>query len=345
MRLADFDYALPPELIAQRPAEPRDSSRLLVLSRDSGAVEHRAFRDIADYLRPSDLLVINTTKVVPARLLGRKRGSGAAAEIFLLRRMEDGRWSCLVRPGRRLRPGSEVELGDGRLVARIAEYQDQGRRVAEFRHDGAAVAPDGFVGLLERYGHTPLPPYIARQDGPADRQRYQTVYARQPGAVAAPTAGLHFTPGLLDVLRAKGIVVAEVLLHVGWGTFKSVEAEDIRRHRMDEEFYRIGPETTALLRRARAEGRRIIAVGTTTVRALESHAASGSTEDWTGIFIHPPYGFRMVDGLVTNFHLPKSTLLMLVSAFAGVENVRNAYAEAVRERYRFYSYGDAMLII
>lgn len=344
-RLADYDYALPPELIAQRPAEPRDSSRLLVLRRGGGAVEHRAFRDIAGLLRPTDLLVVNTTKVVPARLLGRKRGSGAESEIFLLRQTADGRWSCLVRPGRRLRPGAEIDLGDGRLVARIAAYQEQGRREVEFRYDGATPAPDRFAALLERYGHTPLPPYIARPDGAADRRRYQTVYANEPGAVAAPTAGLHFTPELLDAIRARGVALAEVLLHVGWGTFRTVAAEDIRQHRMDEEYYRIGPDTADALVRARREGRRIVAVGTTTVRALESYAATGNTEDWTGIFIHPPHEFKLVDGLVTNFHLPKSTLLMLVSAFAGIEPVRQAYAEAVRERYRFYSYGDAMLII
>lgn len=345
MRLADFDYALPPELIAQRPAEPRDSSRLLVLRRQDGAIEHRAFRDIVGYLRPSDLLVVNATRVVPARLLGRKRGSGAESEIFLLRRMEDGRWSCLVRPGRRLRPGAEVELGDGRLVARIAAYQEQGRRMVEFRYDGAAPAPQRFMALLERYGHVPLPPYIARQDGPGDRQRYQTVYAAEPGAVAAPTAGLHFTPELIAQIKGMGVTVLDLLLHVGWGTFKGVEAEDVRRHRMDAEYYRIAPEVADPLQRAKAEGRRIIAVGTTTTRALESFAATGRTEDWTEIFIYPPYRFKLVDGLVTNFHLPKSTLLMLVSALAGIGNIRLAYAAAVRERYRFYSYGDAMLII
>ncbi len=338
MRLSDFDYDLPPELIARRPAEPRDSSRLLVLRRDSGAVEHRFFRDIAGYLRPSDLLVINTTRVVPARLLGRKKGTGGEAEIFLLRRIGGDTWSCLVRPGRRLQPGAEVEIGGGRLAARILQRQDQGRRLVEFRHDG------DFFGALDEVGHVPLPPYIARPDGPGDRQRYQTVYAGEPGAVAAPTAGLHFTPELLAAIRGGGVEIANVLLHVGWGTFKAVAAADIRQHRMDEEYYRIDAATAKLLDKAKADGRRIVAVGTTTTRALESYGATGKNEDWTGIFIHPPYRFRLVDVLITNFHLPKSTLLMLVSAFAGVEKVRNAYAEAVRERYRFYSYGDAMLI-
>ncbi|HTY07699.1 MAG TPA: tRNA preQ1(34) S-adenosylmethionine ribosyltransferase-isomerase QueA [Candidatus Edwardsbacteria bacterium] len=339
MKLSDFDYQLPPGLIAQKPAEPRDGSRLMVLHRDSGAVEHAVFRDIARYLRPDDLLVVNNTKVMPARLLGRKSGSGGEVEILLLRRVEGGTWSCLVRPGRRLRPGAEVEIGDGKLRARILQYQDRGRRLVEFRHDG------DFFAVLEEVGHVPLPPYIARGDAPADRQRYQTVYAREAGAVAAPTAGLHFTPELLAQVKSKGVEVLDVLLHVGWGTFKSVEADDVRQHRMDAEYYRIPDQTAAALKVAQAGGRRIVAVGTTTTRALESFAASGKTEDWTEIFIYPPYRFQLVGALVTNFHLPKSTLLMLVSAIAGAENIRKAYAEAIRERYRFYSYGDAMLII
>ena len=339
MRLSNFDYQLPPELIAQTAAEPRDGSRLMMLRKHSGAIEHAVFRDIARYLRPDDLLVVNNTKVMPARLLGRKAGTGGEVEIFLLRRVGDGRWSCLVRPGRRLQPGAEVEIGGGRLVARIAAYQDQGRRLVEFRHDG------DFFDVLERVGHVPLPPYIARQDTPPDRERYQTVYAREAGAVAAPTAGLHFTLELMAKIRASGITVLEVLLHVGWGTFKSVEADDIRQHKMDAEYYRIDPAAADQLQRAKADGRRIIAVGTTTTRALESYAQSGKTEDWTEIFIYPPYQFKLVDALVTNFHLPKSTLLMLVSALAGAENIKHAYTEAVRERYRFYSYGDAMLII
>lgn len=339
MRLSDFDYILPPELIAQYPAEPRDSSRLMVVRRGSGQIEHRRFADIVEYLGSNDLLVVNNTKVVSARLLGRKAGTGGEVEIFLLRPMGDGTWSCLVRPGRRLQPGAEVEIGGGKLMARIIACQDQGRRLVAFRHDG------GFFDVLEQVGHVPLPPYIARRDAPPDRDRYQTVYAKEPGAVAAPTAGLHFTPELMAKIKTKGVNVLKVLLHVGWGTFKAVEADDIRSHKMDTEYYRIDPATAEQLQRARMEGRRIVAVGTTTTRALESFAQSGKTEDWTGIFIYPPYQFKLVDALVTNFHLPRSTLLMLVSALAGADLIKRAYAEAVKEGYRFYSYGDAMLII
>lgn len=338
MRLSEFDYHLPKELIAQRPSEQRDRSRLLVLHKTSGRIEHRRFADIVEYLRPADRLVINTTKVMPARLVGRKLGTGGEAEIFLLRQVSENTWLCLVRPGRRLMPGAVVEFGQGELTGRIAEYKGQGRRLVEFTFEGE------FSAGLEKVGHVPLPPYIARADEAPDRARYQTVYARETGAVAAPTAGLHFTPELLAGIRGKGVSVLDVLLHVGWGTFKAVEAEDIRRHQMDEEYFLIPDETVAAVERARSEGSRTIAVGTTTVRALESYALTGKTDDWTRIFIYPPHDFKLVDALVTNFHLPKSTLLMLVSAFAGVGNIRNAYAEAIRERYRFYSYGDAMLI-
>ena len=339
MKLSDFNYHLPPELIAKRPVEPRDSSRLMILHRTTGLIEHRLFRDISDYLRPDDLLVVNNTKVLPARLLGRKAGTGGQAEILLLRKVEGDTWSCLVRPGRRLRPGAEIEIGGGRLVARIVAYQDQGRRLVTFRHDG------DFLKVLEQVGHVPLPPYILRPDVEADRSRYQTVYAKEAGAVAAPTAGLHFTPELMARIKSSGVAVLEVLLHVGWGTFKSVEVEDIRQHKMDAEYYRIDPQVADLLRPAKARGHRIVVVGTTTTRALEAYALSGKTEDWTEIFIYPPYRFKLIDALVTNFHLPKSTLLMLVSALAGMDLIKRAYAEAVRERYRFYSYGDAMLII
>jgi S-adenosylmethionine:tRNA ribosyltransferase-isomerase len=343
-KLSDFDYDLPSGLIAQQPVEPRDASRLMVLHRPTGLIEHRFFCDISDYLKPDDLLVVNNTKVVPARLLGRKAGTGGQVEILLLRRVESDTWSCLVRPGRRLRVGSSVEFNCG-LSAEILGVQDGGRRLVGFRLDGGKITGEDLVPILEKVGHVPLPPYIDRPDEKADRERYQTIYAQEPGAVAAPTAGLHFTPELMAKIRAMGVAVAEILLHVGWGTFKSVEAEDIKQHRMDAEYYRIGSAVADQLRQAKAGGSRIVAVGTTTTRALEAYAHSGKTEDWTEIFIYPPYQFKLVDALVTNFHLPKSTLLMLVSALAGTELIKQAYAEAVRERYRFYSYGDAMLIV
>lgn len=339
LRLSDFDYHLPPELIAQRPAERRDGSRLLVLHRENGRIEHRQFGDIVLFLKPDDLLVLNATKVIPARLLGRKSGSGGQAELLLLRRRSDKQWECLVKPGRRLMPGARIEFAEGPMTAEILENQGRGRRLVSFDFLG------DFFGLLDRAGHVPLPPYIGRGDEPEDRERYQTVYARDPGSVAAPTAGLHFTPEILERAREKGVGVLEVVLHVGWGTFKEVEAVDIRQHRMEEEYYRIDAAAAEEIYRARDEGRRIVAVGTTAVRALESFARSGKHEGWTEIFIHPPCGFNLVGALVTNFHLPRSTLLMLVSALAGVENIRKSYAEAIREGYRFYSYGDAMLII
>lgn len=343
-RLSDFDYQLPPELIAQHPAEPRDSSRLMVIRRDTAEIEHRRFHEIIEFLKPQDLLVLNNTKVVPARLLGRKRGSPGEAEIFLLRQTEGDLWSCLVRPGRRLRPGSVVEFEEG-LAAEIREYQEKGRRLVEFTRDGKPLSREDLIPILEKVGHVPLPPYISRPDGEKDRDRYQTVYARQAGAVAAPTAGLHFTPHLLESIKRRKTEIREIMLHVGWGTFKPVETEDIRRHRMDEEYYRIDQDTAGELSSARSSGKRIVAVGTTTVRALESFFKTGKNEDWTDIFIYPPYRFGLTDGLVTNFHLPRSTLLMLVSAFAGIDIIKRAYIEAIRERYRFYSYGDAMLII
>ncbi len=343
MKLSDFEYQLPPELIAQHPAEPRDSSRLMVVHRRSGRIEHRIFRDIAGYLGPEDLLVLNNTKVIPARLMGVKVGSRSRAEIFLLRSLEGGFWSCLARPGRRLRTGSMVEFESG-LSAEVRETREKGQRVVEFKLSGRPIGKEELIRTLEKIGRVPLPPYISRPDNKADRQRYQTVYAREAGAVAAPTAGLHFTAELMEKIESQGTRICELLLHVGWGTFKSVEAEDIRSHRMDEEYYRIEEQVAEELRSAREGGGRIVAVGTTTVRALESFASTGKTEGWTDIFIHPPHVFRLADALVTNFHLPRSTLLMLVSAFAGEDLIKQAYAEAVKEGYRFYSYGDAMLI-
>jgi S-adenosylmethionine:tRNA ribosyltransferase-isomerase len=336
MRLEDFDYPLPAELIAQRPAEPRDSSRLLVVHRADGRLEHRVFREIGAYLRPGDVLVVNDTRVIPARLRGRRPGTGGAVELLLLRPAGGGGWEALVRPGRRLKPGAVVHVGPG-VPVEIADWLPGGRRLVRLADGGDLRA------LMAAAGEMPLPPYIRRPlDDPA---HYQTVFAREDGAVAAPTAGLHFTPGLLDGLRAQGVVVVALTLHVGLGTFQPVVVEDIARHRMDPEHYAIGEDAAAAINARRG---RLFAVGTTTVRALETAAADGTVRPgagWTGLFITPGYRFRVVEALVTNFHLPRTTLLMLVCAFAGRELTLSAYREAVRERYRFYSFGDAMLIV
>ncbi|MDQ7797755.1 MAG: tRNA preQ1(34) S-adenosylmethionine ribosyltransferase-isomerase QueA [Candidatus Edwardsbacteria bacterium] len=339
MKLSSFDYNLPPELIAKSPAEKRDASRLMVLYRGDGRIEHRRFSDIVEYLRPSDILVVNNTRVIPARLIGHKKGTGGEAEILLLRQEAEGLWNCLVRPGRRLMPGAQVEFRDGMMEAEIIEYRPGGQRLVRFTHQG------DFYQTLEKVGQVPLPPYIDRDPHQADKDRYQTIYAKDAGAVAAPTAGLHFTPELMERIKTKGVEVLEILLHVGWGTFKGVEAEDIREHKMDAEYYQISHEVGKKLNKSDIGNRRIIAVGTTTSRALESFGQSGQLSDWTEIFIYPPYQFKIVDALITNFHLPKSTLIMLVSALAGREKVMEAYREAIKERYRFYSYGDAMLIV
>jgi S-adenosylmethionine:tRNA ribosyltransferase-isomerase len=339
MKLSDFDYNLPEELIAKQPVEKRDASRLMVLHRGDGRIEHRRFSDIVEYLEPSDILVVNNTRVIPARLIGHKKGTGGEAEILLLRHESDDLWNCLVRPGRRLMPGTQVEFKDGMMEAEIVEYREGGQRLVRFTHQG------DFYQTLEKVGQVPLPPYIDRDPHQADKDRYQTIYAKDAGAVAAPTAGLHFTPELMERIKSKGVEVLEILLHVGWGTFKGVESGDIREHKMDAEYYRIGAKTAEKVEKAKHEKRRIIAVGTTTSRALESFGQSGQLSDWTEIFIHPPYEFRMVDSLITNFHLPKSTLIMLVSALAGREHLMNAYQEAIKEGYRFYSYGDAMLVV
>ncbi|MGE5127833.1 MAG: tRNA preQ1(34) S-adenosylmethionine ribosyltransferase-isomerase QueA [Betaproteobacteria bacterium] len=350
--LEAYDFRLPPELIAQEPLAERDASRLLRLDRATGAVEHRRFRELPELLRPGDLLVLNRSRVFPARLLGR-RPNGGPAEILLVRRHDVGLWEALVRPGRRLRPGTLITVAPG-LQARL-EAEAGPRAGAPDGRPGPArlvrlLAADGDPdAAVERHGHVPLPPYIRRSDTPADRQRYQTVYAREAGSVAAPTAGLHFTPQLLDRLTARGIEAATLVLHVGPGTFRPVEVKDVREHRVDPEHYTIPEATAAAFNRARAEGRRLIAVGTTTARTLESalgddgelHAGSGET----ALVIAPGHRFRVLSGLITNFHLPRSSLLLLVCAFAGRGPVLAAYQEAVRERYRFYSYGDAMLIL
>ena len=341
MKTADFDYFLPQELIAQTPAEPRDHSRLLVYHRSNGSLEHRHFYDIIDYLRPGDALVINETRVIPARLLGVKEDTGVPVEVLLLRRHNATDWEALVRPGRRLKPGTVCSFGDGLLRCEIlGNVEETGGRTVRFSCDGI------FEEVLDRLGEMPLPPYI--HEKLQDPGRYQTVYARQEGSAAAPTAGLHFTPELLDRIRQKGIRVVPVLLHVGLGTFRPVKVEDAEHHVMHSEYYEVTPEAAEALNAVRAAGGRIVCVGTTSVRTLETvadaegriHPGSGET----AIFIYPGVPIRAVDALITNFHLPQSTLLMLVSALMGREEALRVYEEAVKERYRFFSFGDAMFI-
>jgi S-adenosylmethionine:tRNA ribosyltransferase-isomerase len=340
-RTSDYDFALPADRIAQQPLARRDESRLLVLHRDGGAIEHRRFRDLPELIAPGDALVLNTTKVFRARLLGR-RASGADAEILLLRELGDGTWEAMVSPGGKLRPGRTVNIAEG-FDVEILEITDRRTRVVRLRTAGPVME------AIERHGHVPLPPYIARPDVPADADRYQTVYATCPGSVAAPTAGLHFTPELLAKLAADGVRRADVVLHVGAGTFKPVEVDDPANHVMHEERFSLPAETAASLNDVRRAGGAIWAVGTTCARTLESAVRDDGTfterEGETRLFIRPPYRFRAVDKLVTNFHLPRSTLVMLVAAFAGYELTMRAYREAVDEGYRFYSYGDAMVVV
>jgi len=339
MLLSDFDYHLPEELIAQHPAAIRDQSRLLVLNRADGKVSHRHFYDLPTYLVPGDTLVFNDTRVIPARLVGTKTDTGGKVEVFLLNRLAEDRWETLVKPGRKLRPGTSVRFGDD-LSGEILAVTDFGGRVVRFVFNGI------FEEVLDRLGETPLPPYIREEL--RDKERYQTVYSRERGSAAAPTAGLHFTDKLLTSLSENSINLAFLTLHVGLGTFRPVSAEDIPSHKMHREYYSIPPAAADIVNRAKERGGRIIAVGTTAVRTLETAAVGGRIQagsGWTDIFIYPGYRFKMVDALITNFHLPKSTLLMLISAFAGRESVLAAYREAVAERYRFFSFGDAMFII
>ncbi len=343
LQTADFDFHLPPERIAQHPTERRDASRLLVVDREAGALHHGQFSDLVDHVAPGDVLVLNETRVFPARLVGRKP-TGAAAEVLLLHPAADGGerlWTALVRPGGKLRPGRVVDVGP-ELSVEIVESLPNGDRVVRLVTDLPVTE------ALERYGEVPLPPYVERQVTEDDRERYQTVYARERGSVAAPTAGLHFTPELLAALEAKGVRIARLVLHVGVGTFRPVEVEDPSKHAMHSEWYRVPAEAAALINETRAAGGKAWAVGTTVVRTLETVATDDGIvhagEGWTDIFLRPPYRFKAVDRLVTNFHLPKSTLLMLVSAFGGHELVMRAYREAVEREYRFFSYGDAMLL-
>ena len=332
-------YDLPEELIAQTPVEPRDHSRMLVIPKDGSDVEHKHFYDLIDYLRPGDALVVNETRVIPARLLG-ERANGGPAEILLLKQVGPKRWETLVKPGRRLKPGAQVTFGNGRLVAEIVSDTDAGGRVVDFICEGALEA------ALDELGEMPLPPYI--HEKLEDRERYQTVYAKSQGSAAAPTAGLHFTPELMEKIRAKGVDIIPVLLHVGLGTFRPVKAEDVEDHVMHSEYYEVTEEAASRIAQVKQAGGRIIAVGTTSVRTLESaSSAKGVLEagsGWTNIFIKPGYEFKMVDALITNFHLPGSTLVMLVSALLGRERTLSVYEEAVRERYRFFSFGDACFI-
>lgn len=340
MKTSDFDYELPEELIAQHPAAQRDDSRLLVMDKYTGTVEHRVFRDIVDYLHAGDVLVLNNTKVIPARIFGVKEGGTAKIEVLLLKRDDDlpNTWEVLVHPGKRAKVGTVIDFGEGRLKGEVIANTSAGRKVT-FHFDGI------FEEIIEELGTMPLPPYIHEQL--EDQNRYQTVYAKVDGSAAAPTAGLHFTTELLETLRQNGIEIEEVLLHVGLGTFKPVSEEDIEDHEMHSEYYEISQETADRINKAKAEGRRIISVGTTSTRALESAAKDGRLQagsGWTNIFIYPGYKWQIIDGLITNFHLPKSTLMMLVSALSTREHILAAYKEAVAQRYRFFSFGDAMFI-
>ena len=340
MDVKAFDYDLPEELIAQDPLEDRSSSRLMVLDKKTGDIEHKIFRDVVDYLQPGDCLVLNNTKVIPARLFGVKEGTEAKIEILLLKRKENDIWETLVKPGKKCKPGVKISFGEGLLTGEVLEVVEDGNRLIRFHYDGI------FEEILDQLGQMPLPPYITHQL--KDKNRYQTVYAKYDGSAAAPTAGLHFTPELLQQIRDMGIDIAEVTLHVGLGTFRPVKVDTIEEHHMHSEFYRIEQSEADKINRAKANGHRVIAVGTNSTRTLESAAEEDGTlrekSGWTDIFIYPGYKFKVIDALITNFHLPQSTLVMLVSALAGREHILAAYKKAVEEKYRFFSFGDAMLI-
>lgn len=340
MKTSDFYYDLPEELIAQDPLEDRSSSRLMILDKETGKTEHHVFREIIDELNPGDCLVINDTKVIPARLIGAKEDTGAKIEVLLLKRGADDVWETLVKPGKKARPGARISFGDGLLVGEVMDVVEEGNRLIHFEYEGI------FEEILDQLGQMPLPPYITHRL--KDKNRYQTVYAKYDGSAAAPTAGLHFTPELLQTIREKGVHIAEVTLHVGLGTFRPVKVENVSEHHMHSEFYMIDEKAADTINAAKRAGGRIICVGTTSCRTLESAAKEDGTIEptsgWTDIFIYPGYRFKILDSLITNFHLPESTLLMLVSALAGREHVLAAYQEAIENKYRFFSFGDAMFI-
>lgn len=340
MKTSDFYYDLPQELIAQDPLEDRSSSRLMHLSLKDGSIEHRHFTDVLDYMEEGDCLVINDTKVIPARLYGHKEETGALIEILLLKRRENDIWECLVKPGKKARPGAKITFGNGILKGKIIDVVDEGNRLIQFHYEGI------FEEILDQLGEMPLPPYITHKL--QDKNRYQTVYAKHEGSAAAPTAGLHFTPELLEQVKEMGVDIAHVTLHVGLGTFRPVKVDDVEKHHMHSEFYIVEEDQAKLINDTKAAGGRVIAVGTTSCRTLESATGEDGIlkagSGWTEIFIYPGYCFKMIDGLITNFHLPESTLVMLVSALAGKEHIMAAYEEAVREKYRFFSFGDAMMI-
>ena len=340
MKTSDFNYELPTELIAQTPLEKRDTSRLMTLDRKTGAWEHHHFYELPDFLEPGDCLILNNSRVLPARLLGQRLPGGGACEVLLLIDRGEKTWECLVRPGRHMREGTKLSFGNGELTAEVTEVLPDGNRLVRFDYEGI------FLEVLEHLGKMPLPPYIKEEL--QDQERYQTVYSKVPGSAAAPTAGLHFTPELLETIRQKGVNIGYVTLHVGLGTFRPVKEEEITEHEMHSEFCILPPETARLINETKAGGHRCICVGTTSCRTLESWAAEDGRMEpkagWTSIYIYPGYRFKVMDGLVTNFHLPESTLIMLVSAFAGREHVLAAYEEAVREKYRFFSFGDAMFL-
>lgn len=336
IKLSDYDYELPKELIAKYPVEPRDSCRLMVLNRKTKTIEHRIFRDLGDYLEEGDMLVLNDTKVIPARLKGKKE-TGANIEIFLLRPFSENEWEVLVKNIKRLKEGQEVIIAQDFRVRLLEKYEEGKAKVK--------LVGENIKQLIEKYGHVPLPPYIEREDEEKDKDYYQAVFAKKEGAVASPTAGLHFTEELLEKLEKKGVKKAFCTLHVGLGTFRPIQTEDITKHKMHEEFYQIPDETLKLIEETKQKGKKVVAVGTTVVRTLETYARTGKKEGFSDIFIYPPYEFKIIDTLITNFHLPKSTLILLVSAFADRDFILKAYKIAVEKKYRFFSYGDAMLIL
>ncbi|MBC8479652.1 MAG: tRNA preQ1(34) S-adenosylmethionine ribosyltransferase-isomerase QueA [FCB group bacterium] len=342
-RLSEFELEIPEELIAQYPVKQRDESRLMVLNRANNSIEHKQFKDIVSYFRKGDVLVVNNTQVYPARLFAHKEKSAAKVEVFLLRELENDLWEAMVRPARKVRIGNKLIFGEG-ISCDVIDNTVSGGRVLRFEYDVPSIYP-----FIDKEGFSPLPPYIKRDPEPLDKETYQTVYAKERGSVAAPTAGLHFSPELLDKIREKGAHVAEITLHIGLGTFRPIMVEDLTRHQMDSEYFRVSPETANIINKAFEKKKKIVAVGTSTIRTLETVAVSGfqitAKRAWTDKFIFPPYNFKIADRLVTNFHQPKSTLMMLVAAFASKDFVLEAYKEAIKEKYRFFSYGDSMFII